>query len=271
MAGAGHCRQHEAGSALLIVLWLSLLLSTILLATAVIVQTQLAAARQARTTVASDEVLRSALDIAAFDLALAGRPGLGDFPRTISIGDQSVTVRVRPPRATLDINLANDDDWIALFTQLGETPQDARRFADRILDWRDADAIPRAYGDEGRSGNHGGDGGQVANRPFVSVAELAMVRGISVARMNCLRPYLTVLGGTPPPRLETVAGADAATADGMRVAFEARLMSSDDRVETLTGLALYRAAHRRPFEWVSFGDDAPQFDRCGPDGGVSTG
>ena len=68
--------SRSRGSALLLVLWLSLLLATILLAVAVLVQAQVRAARSEVDDTRTREILRSALDVAAFDTALIGRTAL---------------------------------------------------------------------------------------------------------------------------------------------------------------------------------------------------
>jgi general secretion pathway protein K len=250
--------SRSRGSALLLVLWLSLLLATILLAVAVLVQAQVRAARSEVDDTRTREILRSALDVAAFDTALIGRTALSEFPRTISVAGQRVTVDLSPSQDMLDINLANDEDWIALWVRLGEPEAEARRLADLILDWRDPDDQPRAFGFEGGDGER-----RTMNRAFSSVEELSRVTGVTPRRLACVRPFVTALGGTRLPEFDDLQGAQALTMDGMRTAFRARMAGPGGRTESMTGLALFAAEQDRPFEWVSFGVDRPYSDACG--------
>jgi general secretion pathway protein K len=251
----------ERGAALLIVLWLSVLLATILLAVSVLVQAQLRGARIDRERLQSDEVLMSAMDVVAFDTALIGRTALQDLPRTIRVGESSVTVSLAPAHHILDINMANDEDWQALFIRTGESPAVARRLADRILDWRDPDTTPRDFGLE-TNPSQGNAVAMNGNRPFLSVGELIQVRGMTQAKLACLRPHLTALGGTPLPELDDLAGRESGTMDGARVAFSATRRRPNGVVDEMTALALFREQHRRPFHWVSFGDDRPPRGEC---------
>ena len=259
---SGHARiSRTRGSALLLVLWLSLLLSAILLAVVVLAQAQIRAARHEVEAARTQEILRSALDVAAFDTALIGRTALSEFPRSIRIADQMVTVDLSPSQALLDINMANDEDWIALWVRLGETEAQARQLADHILDWRDPDDQPRPFGFEGSAGEH-----STLNRPFSSVEELSRVEGVSPQRLACARPYVTALGGTRLPELDDLQGVEARTMDGLRAVFRARIAGPAGRVESMTGLALFAEGQDRPFEWVSFGVDRPYSDACGQAG-----
>ncbi len=260
MPGRGRISRTR-GSALLLVLWLSLLLATILLAVTVLAQAQIRAARHEVDTARTREILRSALDIAAFDTALIGRTALSDFPRTITVAGQSVLVDLSPSQGLLDINLANDEDWTALWVQLGETEPRARQLADHILDWRDPDDLPREFGFEGGTGDR-----QTLNRPFSSVEELARVEGVTPDRLACVRPYVTALGATRLPELDDLQGVEALTMDGMRAVFRARITRAGGRMDSMTGLALFAQGQDRPFEWVSFGVDRPISDACGQAG-----
>ena len=231
------------GSALLLVLWLSLLLAAILLAVTVLAQGQVRTARVELEQTRTREVLRSALDVAAFDTALIGRTALSEFPRLIMVGGEGVLVDLAPAQSRLDINMANDEDWVVLWVRLGETPQTARRLADTILDWRDPDDRPREFGLEDATGDT-----RPMNRPFSSVEELSRVRGITHQRLACLRPYVT---------------AEALTLDGMRAAFQASINRPGRSVESMTGLALFAEGQDRPYEWVSFGEDLSEATGCG--------
>ena len=202
-------RGRDAGSALLLVLWISLFLALVLAAVAALVQSRLRVAGLERSALLADEALLSALDVAAFDIALTGPVGLSDLPRTIRIGGQDIAVTLGPSQALLDINMADADQWSALLVRLGTPEDQAAQLADHILDWRDNDIRPRARGGEADAYADGA-GQPPANRPFLDVRELRHVRGVTPDLLDCLAPYVTTLGGTPEPQT------DAGLAPGMR-------------------------------------------------------
>ncbi|WP_291844241.1 type II secretion system protein GspK [Maricaulis sp.] len=253
--------RSERGAALVVVLWLSVLLAMVLLGVASLVQVRLQTARAERETLLRSQVMLSALDIAAFDIALVGRTALSDFPRRIVVGDRAVQVSLLSGAGRVDLNMANDEDLRALFARMGATPADARRLSDRVLDWRDADAETRPAGLE--AADYPADWPRpAANRPFLTVGELRYVAGISDALVDCLAPYVTVLGGTPQPEFTELADPSSAPLDGIRIAFLAETDRPNGSLDRMTGLALFGGVGNRPFGWVTLGDDRPTRSLC---------
>lgn len=256
-------RQNgQAGSAIIFVLWMSVLLAVILAGVIAMTQTELRLAAGRRTLLSDREALLSALDLVAFDTALVGRSYVASLPRNVDIDGVTVRVGLAPSQSLLDVNMANDEAWIALFTALGEPEFVARRLAEQILDWRDNDDTAREQGAE-RADYPEGSANAPANRPFMSVGELARVRDMTPQRLACAAPYLTVFGGTPEGELDAANLDLGASMDGVRVAFEARLVRRDGGRAGMTALALFGADRQRPFEWVAFPIEGYR-GGCGP-------
>jgi general secretion pathway protein K len=261
MACVGDKDLGERGSAIVFVLWVSVLLSVILVGTAALVQTQLRMVSSRRDAFVREESLLSALDVVAFDTALVGRTYISSLPRTVEINGRSISVSLAPTHNRLGINMANDEDWISLFTLLGESEAASRRLAEQILDWRDGDTQRRANGAEAEDYLAGG-GKEPGNRPFISVGELIQVRDMTAQRLACLAPYLTVFGGTADPVLDGLGAEEAASMEGVRVAYRAEVSRPNGVIAHLTGLARFGSSGRRPFEWVGFVDDGVSSDTC---------
>ncbi|WP_417490558.1 general secretion pathway protein GspK [Maricaulis sp.] len=243
--------NRQAGSAIIFVLWMSVLLAVILAGAMAMTQTELRLGAGRRTMLAERETLLSALDLVAFDTALVGRSYIASLPRTVTVSGTPVRVSLAPAQTRLDINMANDEAWMALFTGLGEPEITAQRLTDQILDWRDNDELARARGAE-RDDYPPGSRKRPENRPFVSVAELVQVLDMTPQRLACLAPYLTVFGGTPEGEIELTAEDVASSMDGVRVAFQADIVRPDGGASSLAALALFGANRNRPFDWVAF-------------------
>jgi type II secretory pathway component PulK len=85
----------------------------------------------------------------------------------------------------------------ALLREAGGLPADlAENQARRLVDWRDADALAAGNGTVAESADYGTreQPWQAPNRPFVCVAELARVPGLSPAAREALMPLVTVEG-----------------------------------------------------------------------------
>ena len=243
--------NRQSGSAIVFVLWMSVLLAVILAGAMAMTQTELRLGAGRRAMLADRETLLSALDLVAFDTALVGRSYIASLPRTVTVSGTPVRVSLAPAQTRLDINMANDESWMALLAALGEPEITAQRLTDQILDWRDNDELRRDQGAE-RGDYPPGSRKRPENRPFISVAELIQVLDMTSEKLACLAPYLTVLGGTPGGELELVADDVASSMDGVRIAFQADIIRPDGGASSLAALALFGANRHRPFDWVAF-------------------
>ncbi len=132
------------------------------------------------------------------------------------LGHAPCSVGMRPTGTTIDINTADDSLLARLFIALDNTPAVADSLADAILDWRDADDVPRPSGAErGWYLAHGR--GAPRNAPFADVRELRRVRafgeragldsvlGVEPDRIVLDRAPLAVIAALPGLTAEAVA------------------------------------------------------------------
>ena len=118
-------------------------------------------------------------------------------------------VTVRPLGSTLDLDSADAGALTRLFTALGQTPDGADSLVDALLDWRDADTVPRANGAEAgwyRAAHRA----LPRNGPLTSVRELARVRGFEhlggLDSVLTTEPAHILLDRAPAPVLAALPG-----------------------------------------------------------------
>lgn len=259
--GAG----REQGSALVFVLWIALFLSILAAGAAIAARGRVIEARVDNQVMRETAALQSALEIAAWNVAIQGRDALSQFPRTIPVGDYTIAVGLADTHARVDVNMADDTVWMRVFAAAGAPAALSRRLTDEILDWRDTDTAARPFGAE-RADYPARLGKTIADRPFRSVAELIEVRSMTEARLACIRPYLTAYGGTGPAQGAPAPGLEPpGRADGVRAALSAVMIYDDGaRGRRLEGLVQYGVSASRPYEWVRFGGDDGAAPACDP-------
>ncbi len=120
-------------------------------------------------------------------------------PYTINYRGISVEVRVIDERGKLDINQANEETLIELFTGHGLEETDAELLAAAIRDWTDSDEIERANGAELQSYESEGLGVGPGNREFLITEELLQVLGMPWELYVKLEPGITVFSDRAQP------------------------------------------------------------------------
>ncbi|HEY0035631.1 MAG TPA: hypothetical protein VGB66_03025, partial [Longimicrobium sp.] len=103
-------------------------------------------------------------------------------------------VRLRDAGAALNLNRCDEDELRRLLVALRVDAGDADRIAQAAMDWRDADGLRRGRGAEREEYVRAGAADLPSNAPFVDVAELRRVRGVSDPVFRRVEPFLTVLG-----------------------------------------------------------------------------
>ena len=86
-------------------------------------------------------------------------------------------VAVRPAGATVDLNAADEELLRGVFVALGISPMRADSVVAALLDWRDADDVPRPAGAE-RSWYQAEHRPAPRNGPLADIRELSHVRGL---------------------------------------------------------------------------------------------
>lgn len=258
--------NSESGSAILFVLWAAVLVAVLTAGIVTLAQNQLRLTGAIRDRVATDTVLRSALELAAYDVATGGRATAREFPREYAVQGRRVRVERDPRGAVLDINLADEESLTALLVRVGQAPTHAQRMAQRILDWRDNDERRRAYGAE--RGDYPAEAlAPAANRPFNSVAELGGVLGMSTDLLQCLAPRITVFGSTPRPESADYLTDFTARADGMRLALRASFVDADVSAQAVEGVVVFGQDPRVPYQWLALASETVRAEQCSSLGG----
>lgn len=214
--------KDEGGVALLLVLWVTLLLTVIAAGFAASVRVEGAAAVNAR-----GEAEAHALAMAGFQQALAELLEAWDYNALTGDG-QAALIRLaggerrqeqptRPPsplvqrdgaltggtfryrvvdeERKINVNLASRDILIRLLDTVGVPGGSGRdTIADSILDWIDPDPFHRLNGAEDDYYQGLSPPYRAKNGPLDSIEELRLIRGITPEIYGLLAPHLTVWG-----------------------------------------------------------------------------
>lgn len=183
------------GFVLVAVLWILGALATLSSVCAVHV------ANTAIAVAANDDNIRvqalssAAVELAAYQLLAAPaehRPTRGAFD--VRMESASLSVEFRTETARVDLNGASKELLAGLFTALGAHPNDAPRYADRIVGWR---STPASGSQDGEGSLYRAAGLAYGPRgaPFAHVGELSLVLGLPPALVERARPYVTVFSG----------------------------------------------------------------------------
>lgn len=162
----------------------------------------------ARTRVLIAEVLSARADDASGHKVDWNR--LDHYVRSSWLAAQpDCDVDLRPTGVTLDVNAADAEALRALFLALGVWPGRADSLVDAVLDWRDADDVPRPLGAEREwyesNGRH-----VPRNGPFADPRELYRVRGLEsmqdLEKVLGVEPGRVSLTHAPPEVLAALPG-----------------------------------------------------------------
>lgn len=191
--------QRQQGFALVLVLWVLVLLTSIAMAFSIHVRTDTRAAGGLTEQVK----LRAAADAAI----ARGIARLLDSQRSrtaIEWGtayempwpDANLRVTMASESAKIDINYAPRALLVGLFQQvLADAPAD--QLADALMDWRDRDDRRSPQGAEADDYHAAGRSVVPSNRPFTSISELAQVMGFNAERLAAISPHITVFARRP--------------------------------------------------------------------------
>lgn len=117
----------------------------------------------------------------------------------IDLGEGTIRVAVEDEERKINLNRlilpngnAPDDQKLAVFRRLLEILEVDPTLADAIVDWIDNDDVPRVGGSESAFYGSLPQPYQAKNDLFDTVEELRLVRGITPAIFEALRPFVTV-------------------------------------------------------------------------------
>jgi general secretion pathway protein K len=248
--------RHTQGYALILVLWVLVLLTTIAMAFSTNVRTDTRAAislaEQVRLRAAADAAIAQAIHRLTGQQQ-EGKPVVSGLSYELPWPNATLHVTMVSESAKIDINYAPRPLLIGLFREVLPDASSAA-LADALLDWRDRDDRRSPQGAEASDYRQAGRRTLPANRPFQSATELGQVIGFDADRLARLLPYITVYARRPridpysadPIVLAAVPGLDKATAQDFVAYRDAQQASGEPvRLERLS--AGIRYLERRPF------------------------
>jgi len=193
--------RRQRGIALIIVLWLTMMLSVMAGGFAFAMRGEAMSARNALSLAQARLAADGAVDRVAFELS---RPRMAASwladgqPRMWQDGDVALYATAVDESSRIDLNTAPDALLKGLLENVGGVdPQASARIIDAIQDWKDADELKRPNGAEEADYRMAGLAHKPANAPFETVSELSRVLGVTNAVYARIADSLTVQSRQP--------------------------------------------------------------------------
>jgi len=205
-----HCPEASArdGFIIVAVLWILVALATLASIYSIYVGNSALAVSVMDEQLQAEALQTAGLNLTVYHLTVpkdAQRPTRGQFG--FQLGRASVVVNFSSEAARIDLNAAPKTLLAGFFTALGASNDDADRYADRIIGWREA---PKRsdQADEGALYRSAGLPYLPRGAPFAHADELWLVQGLPPALVKRALPLVTIYSGLPdinvfdaPPQL----------------------------------------------------------------------
>jgi general secretion pathway protein K len=186
-------RDDDRGVILIALLWVLTILSVIALSFSQETFVEVGAARNSRNLADAYYIARAGIAATIYQLyeksyltqltpadALSQQPDDIDLGKvTGKFGDGEYEVDVQDESGKINVNMVGEDQLKALVAVVGIPEPDADIIVDSILDWRDADNIPRQNGAEDDYYQSLQPPYVAKNGPLSTVEELLLVRGVT--------------------------------------------------------------------------------------------
>lgn len=193
--------DRQRGIALIIVLWLTIMLTVIASGFAFSMRSEALSARNALSLAQARLAADGAIDRVAFELSRPRLPSswLSDGQaHAWKEGDVAIVATAVDESTRIDLNAAPDLLLKGLFERVGGAePEVVAKIVDAIQDWRDPDDIKRPNGAEEADYRAAGLKQKPANGPFETVSELSRVLGVTPALYARVADSLTVQSRQP--------------------------------------------------------------------------
>lgn len=225
---------RQRGTALLLVLWATILLAALIAGVAASSRSQSEAAlygsERVRAELAAEAGLAHAVaGLRAPDLAHQWVPD--GRPYQFAFDGAKVTVRVVDVNGLVDLNAAPPRLLQALFAAVGVDDTDAARLADTVVQWRSATPLPTNVPAAGAAPGAQGQASAAFNQahgPFRAIEQLARVPGVDLALYDRIAPAVTVFSGRNFPDVSYAGSAVLAALRGVTPQ-QARLLVDNRR------------------------------------------
>lgn len=188
--------SRQAGIALIIVLWITALLTVIASSFIHAMRTEInvvgnSVSRAKLEAAANAGVQRALIEISKPPV-LVGRWSTEGVPQSWSFNGVDGEITIVDESGKIDINFAPDVLLRSLLRTQGVAEEEAAALVDAILDWRDADSLKRLRGAEDPEYLAAGLAYKPSNAFFLSVDELRLVFGMTPELFDKLSPHLTI-------------------------------------------------------------------------------
>jgi general secretion pathway protein K len=192
---------HQRGIALVIVLWITIMLTVIASGFAFSMHSEALTARNALSLAQVRTAANGAVERMAFELARPRYPTAWNAdgqPHQWRDGDVAIVASAVDESAKIDINSAPETLLKGLFQNVGGADAEtAGRIVDAVIDWRDPDDLRRPNGAEEADYRAAGLKQKPANAPFETTAELARVMYVTPAIFARVADSITVHSRQP--------------------------------------------------------------------------
>ena len=195
-------RQRQSGIALVLVLWITILVTVASGAFALMARMDQLEANALLSGTQARMIAEAGINLAAVALRdpdELSRPIADGRPYPRMIDGVLLEVRITDERGKLDINAADEQTLFNLFVNNGVAAGDAELLAAAIIDWRDSDAVERVNGAEEEAYLAAGLQVGPANRAFMMVEELLQVLGMSYELYRKIEPGVSVFSRSGAP------------------------------------------------------------------------
>lgn len=191
-------RHKEQGIALVLVLWVTLLMSIIAGSFAMSARTESLQSRILFNEAQARFLAEAGLNRAVYELR-------NPDPETRWIADgrvhqfelegATIEIKMIDESGKIDLNQAGEELLVGMFASVGIEYEEAIGLVDKIMDWKDADEEVRLAGAEDGDYFAAGYPHGAKDAPFDTVPELIQVMGIDYEIYQQIEPALTVYSG----------------------------------------------------------------------------
>ncbi|GJM10128.1 MAG: type II secretion system protein K [Lysobacteraceae bacterium] len=214
-------RDKQQGVALILVLWVSILLTVIVGSFSIVARTETIQARHLLDTTRARYAAEAGLHRAAYEMRNPKEEGkwIADGrPYTFKFEEIEVEVMVVDESGKIDINSAQQPTLAALFTSAGIEDQGMiDELVDAVIDFRDPDDLVSLHGAEAEAYEAAGYPYGPKNGPFESVPEFQQVIGMNWELYQKLEPAITVYSGRSGVNPAFAPRSALLTIDGMTI------------------------------------------------------
>lgn len=192
-------------------------------------------------------IVQSGLSLAAYELFQLGLPPERLNGQQFRFNEGTIVLSATTDTAKVDLNASGRDLLAAAYKAAGLVTLSPQRFADRVIDWRDADDKIGDEGAEAQDYSEAQRNDGPRNGPFRNVDDLRGVLGVSRGDVEMLREFVTI--HNPRGRLNAYAAPGAILAALPKMApetveqvLDVRKNHSAATSETLDDLLLVQAS-----------------------------